>query len=521
MPQERLLSFCSGFWILAHCSFSRDSPIELLIAVFGEKDSISKFMSHYTETKQNGFHIACAHARGSYNVIRYLLSNTNDEELRKLLMAKDNAGNAPLRYTSKNYRLMMLEYVRSKDKQLLRDLVLDSNAHLIFDCLSSAMDLRKILEFCNDDMLSDRSLIVQLSFGVDWSNENDEIRRLIVDYHNAANADGVVVTPDVSQSVIGDFMTQSGPHHDVEQQSDSELDEAGGLMKSHSSNLMNYVDPFLDPFDFFRPIEDPETGNSSLALCLMADNRELFDALMAKLEVEIDLPNYLKEYTNFRGFTLLHMAALRTTKRNEYCKVLLKKCLTQQNKDKLLYARNIEGNNIMHLLSLYASHYTPDENRDLWNLILQNLGKKSVETRLMSLMFEYNEQDTSAMSLFVRNLSLFSDGFGLFKNLVMNSKLKATKYDIPVFARVVLITLEHIKSTTELMKIVRFTVNRFPRKLRAKLLKHSDRGTDYMTIFDVVANSTDSPISRRFMMLYFLPIIDDKNLFIKMDKGGM
>lgn len=124
------------------------------------------------------------------------------------------------------------------------------------------------------------------------------------------------------------------------------------------------------------------------------------------------------------------------------------------------------------------------------------------------------------MSLFVRNLSFFADGFELYKKLVMSPKLKATKYDIPVFARVVLITLNRIQSTTEIMEIVRKTVERFPEKLRPRLLQHSDRGTDYMNMFDAIAMTVEYPATRRFLMLYFLSIIKDKDLFLKTDIGG-
>ena len=484
------------------------NSIKVLVEVFGGKDSILQFVSAETDSKRNALHIACIYTGGSRKVIQWLLSMIKDGDLRSLLMATDNAGNCPLRYATKSCRRFVLKHVLEREQQLVRDLILHSNAFLIVDCLSSTDDLSAIFEFCGDGVLSDRSLIIQLSFGVGWESNNDPIRELIVDTVNAKVAAEPIVLPQMSQNATGHGLL-----------SNPLLDEAGVLMKSISGNHMKYVDPFLDPNSF--PIEDPETGNSSLAFCVMNDNRKLFDMIMAKLDLEINLAKHLTEYTNFRGSTLLHMAAIRTTKRNEYCDLILKNCLTQQNKQKLLYARDIDGNTIMHFVTSYASYYTKDENRKLLDLMLQSLGKKDNAQRAISLLFEYNEKNSTAMNLFVRNFSSFSDGFGLFKKLVMNPKLKATKYDIPLFARVLSITLCHIKSSSELMEIVRFTLNRFTREQQTRILKYVDKGTDYKNRLDNVAIDVDSVISRRFLMLHFLPIIADNDLCIKMDIGGL
>ena len=300
--------------------------IKALVAVFN--DSIDNFISAQTDSKQNAFHIACANTRGSYQLIGYLLSMVKDEELRSYLTAKDNAANAPLRYGSTACRLFVLNYVWKREQKLVKELILDSKALLIVECLSSARELAAIFKFCDGDVLLDRSLIVQLSFGVEWSSDNDNIRELIVDTVNERTALESSTDFEIPQNGntsvpagIGRHVTLAGL---VTQSDDFGLvPEAGGLMKSISANAkMQYVDPFLYPVDFW-PIEDPETGNSSLALCLMADNRKLLDLIIDKLDLENKLAIHLTAYSNYNGSTYLHMAATRKTKRNEYCSLIV------------------------------------------------------------------------------------------------------------------------------------------------------------------------------------------------------
>ena len=452
--------------------------IKELLTTFGSVEMICKFISALIDGKRNAFHIACANAKDNHQVVQYLLSKSNDQNLRTLLMAKDNTGSTPLRYISKKHRLFILKYVRDKDRKLLKDLILDSNAKLLTDCLSSARDLIKIFKFCDDSVLSDRSLIVQLSFGVDWSSENDEIRELIVDTANGKIAEPATVS-QIPLSGIGGRSTQIGlilQDDAVEPDLDADLsqpDEVGVMMRSRSTNHMDYVDPFLDPNDY-TPIVDTLTGDSSLALCLMADNRKLFDMIMTKLDEESNSARYLTEYSNYKGSTLLHMAARRKTKRNEYCKEILDKALTPENRYDMLHARDIDGNTVMHFIATHATYYAPDENEMIWKLMRESLGKKKNATKFIRLLFQYNEVGTTAMNLFVGNLMHFSNGYGLFKDLVMNKDQKTlSKYDIPVFARLLNITISRLESTTEILEIVRFTKNRFSSKLKPKLIKYS------------------------------------------------
>lgn len=355
--------------------------IKALMTVFGGKDSISKFVGARNQSRRNAFHITCAHAdrRRNHEIIGYLLSGTNDDDLRTLLMAKDNAGCSPLAYAPLSCRLFVLEYVRKRNQQLVKELLLDSDALLLTECLSSARDLREMFKFCTDDLLLDRSLIVQLSFGVKWSSDGDEIRKLIVDAYNDRVGNGPVVTemPENALRAKSSFM-----------ESFEDLDEAEEIGMARSDNrFMDSVGPFLHPMDSW-PIEDPVTGNSSLALCLMGDNRKLFGEIMVKLEDEDIATKHLMQYTNYKGSTLLHMAATRKENRQEYCEQILKKLTSQSHKNRLLLARDIDGNNIMHLLAIHAPHYTPDENRDFWTFIRNALGKKYNAANSLRLLMQ-------------------------------------------------------------------------------------------------------------------------------------
>jgi len=467
-------------------------------------------ISSLSKNRRNAFHIACTKKRDDYGVIDYLLSKTKDEELKSVLMKEDNAQKIPLQYASKTRRLRVFEYIQRRDKRLLRDLILHSDAMMIMECASSENDLKAIFEFCDDDVVT-RRLIERLSFNVEWGSEGNKIRDLIVETYNIRNASrSQVLSEDAMESKHDELV--SGP-----------FPEAEALAENQSvTPILNKVDVALREEDCW-PIEDPETGDSSLALSLMADNRELFVAILQKLDDERKGTEYLSTYTNYRGSNLIHMALSRTTKRNEYMKILKEWLprLSPTERDKLLYARDIDGDGIMHLVAKYAPEYSKEENHTLWNMVIDFLGKKDNEKRAMRLLFDYNEQGWSAMGKFLIQIEHFADGFGLFKGLVTNEKFgKVTKEDIPMFVKVLVLTLKYIKWPEEMMEIVQTTVKRFQRVNHAKrLLLFGDRGTGYKSMIDVIAE-IDSVDSRRFLIQFVQEIIEENESSIKVDVGG-
>ena len=134
-------------------------------------------------------------------------------------------------------------------------------------------------------------------------------------------------------------------------------------------------------------------------------------------------------------------------------------------------------------------------------------------------LMEPNMNNVSSLSYFVQNIGGFPDGIKVYKEKILAPIKSFDEQDIPLWSRIMHITLCYIENEREMITIVKMILDKFDKdQLKIKLLKHADRGTKFLNVFDVMAR--DSIIGGRRLWVYFLKFITHGDVLITPDKEG-
>ena len=127
---------------------------------------------------------------------------------------------------------------------------------------------------------------------------------------------------------------------------------------------------------------------------------------------------------------------------------------------------------------------------------------------LLNLLMERNTHNVNALTSFVQKLKGFPDGIKVYKEKVLASVKTAEEKDIPRWAVLLHTTLINIREEKEMIEIIKMILNKYEHQmLQIKLLKYSDKNTEFKNVFDLM--SSTSVTGQRRLWEYFLSFIDN------------
>lgn len=156
----------------------------------------------------------------------------------------------------------------------------------------------------------------------------------------------------------------------------------------------------------------------------------------------------------------------------------------------------------------------------LLDFFMEMLSKKD-EVR-MKLLMERNTSNVNALTSIMQKLKGFPDGIKVYKEKILAPIKSSEEEDIPLWANLLHTTLINIRDEKDMHEIVKMIINKYENQmLQIKLMKYSDKNTEYKNVFDLMASR--SLTGKRRLWEYFLTFIDThvhNEVFLKSDKEG-
>ena len=275
--------------------------IKRLFEVFeGDKRAITKFMTSRLPDKRNIIAL-CTMNDANVDVLEFFIDKIRDKDLRKMLMDRNENDKSAIQSMSKKCESVVLKYVMKKDKNLLKDVLCENEWGLLIRHVDDKDELKEIFTYCDGRVLNDEAINLLLT-QTGWSNQGnaDEIRTIIM---------------------------EKGKEFGVSEKS----------MYSHV---------------------DPVTGNSALFSSLIKGNERQFGAILASFDLDNkDTIEQLIGFKNYHDQNLLHAACQAPDDRLKYCQAVLELCQFQEERESMLLAQDIDGNNPLQLFLSKVWYY--------------------------------------------------------------------------------------------------------------------------------------------------------------------
>ena len=271
-----------------------ENDLESIKALFDifkkDKNSTAKLVNSRMPDRKNMIAASCT-SDDKVELLEFLLSYLRDKDLRSMLMHRNESNRTALQAASKKCEALILKHVMIKDKTLLKDLLVEDEYVMLRGHVSDKEELVEIFKYCDGRVLNEE-VINRLLTACGWAKTNDEIRALIM--------------------------------------------EQGGAFGVTVHSMYSHV--------------NPQNGNIPLYECMIQNNEKLFDTILESIDLDDkDNIEYLIAYKNFNDENLLHAACKAPENRLKYCQAVMDLCQFQAERETMLSAKDLTGNNPLQL----------------------------------------------------------------------------------------------------------------------------------------------------------------------------